>query len=158
MIPFRHAEYLEQIQQKAWELSLQKCTSDQGVPVIKPYTVAKKCEVKTSREILLSCTVVSMSTPACNWLLVRQVCSVLIKSEVHLLSHLRGKQHETAIGGRDLSEAERNSINLKNIVDAPEGEADPRLVAAKERVKAAKRRAKKVTISIIFLSCLPRLF
>ena len=41
----RHAEYLEQIQQKAWELSLQKCTSDQGVPVIKPYTVAKKCEV-----------------------------------------------------------------------------------------------------------------
>ena len=42
----RHAEYLEQIQQKAWELSLQRCTSDQGVPVIKPYIVAKKCEVK----------------------------------------------------------------------------------------------------------------
>ena len=114
--------------------------------MIKPYTVAKKCEVKTSREILLSCTVVSVNTPACIWLLVLQVCSVLIKSEVHLLSHLRGKQHETAIGGRDLSEAERNSINLKNIVDAPEGEADPRLVAAKERVKAAKRRAKKVPI------------
>ena len=82
---------------------------------------------------------------------------MLIKSEVHLLSHLRGKQHETAIGGRDLSEAERNSINLKNIVDAPEGEADPRLVAAKERVKAAKRRAKKVPISITFMSCLPHL-
>ena len=46
----RHAEYLEQIQQKAWELSLQKCTSDQGVPVIKPYTVAKKCEVKLSSQ------------------------------------------------------------------------------------------------------------
>ena len=70
---------------------------------------------------------------------------MLIKSEVHLLSHLRGKQHETAIGGRELSEEERNSINLKNIVDAPEGEADPRLLAAKERVKAAKRRAKKVS-------------
>lgn len=126
--------------------------------MIKPYTVAKKCEVKTSREILLSCTVVSASTPASIWLLVLQVCSVLIKSEVHLLSHLRGKQHETAIGGRDLSEAERNSINLKNIVDAPEGEADPRLVAAKERVKAAKRRAKKVAISIVFMSCLPHLF
>ena len=83
---------------------------------------------------------------------------MLIKSEVHLLSHLRGKQHETAIGGRDLSEEERNSINLKNIVDAPEGEADPRLVAAKERVKAAKRRAKKVSISIIFVSYLPHLF
>ena len=77
--------------------------------------------------------------------LLSQVCSVLIKSEVHLLSHLRGKQHETAIGGRELSEEERNSINLKNIVDAPEGEADPRLLAAKERVKAAKRRAKKVS-------------
>merc|ERR1719228_1824326 len=72
----RHAEYLEQIQQRAWELSLQKCSSDQGVPVIKPYTVKKKC----------------------------RVCSVLIASEVHLLSHLRGKQHETAIGGRELSE------------------------------------------------------
>ena len=46
----RHAEYLEQIQQKAWELSLQKCTSDQGVPVIKPYTVAKKCEVELSSQ------------------------------------------------------------------------------------------------------------
>merc|ERR1719319_366919 len=41
----RHAEYLEQIQQRAWELSLQKCSSDQGVPVIKPYTVKKKCRV-----------------------------------------------------------------------------------------------------------------
>ena len=74
---------------------------------------------------------------------------MLIKSEVHLLSHLRGKQHETAIGGRELSEEERNSINLKNIVDAPEGEADPRLLAAKERVKAAKRRAKKVSREMI---------
>ena len=71
---------------------------------------------------------------------------MLIKSEVHLLSHLRGKQHETAIGGRELSEEERNSINLKNIVDAPEGEADPRLLAAKERVKADKRRANKVNL------------
>ena len=111
----RHAEHLEHIQQKAWELSLAKCSSDQGVPVIKPYTVKKKC----------------------------LVCNVLIKSEVHLLSHLRGKQHGTAIGA-DLSMEERARINLANITDAPEGEADPEGVAAKERVRAAKRRARKL--------------
>lgn len=113
----RHAEYLEQIQQRAWELSLQKCSSDQGVPVIKPYTVKKKC----------------------------RVCSVLIASEVHLLSHLRGRQHQAAIG-KELTEEERTAANLRNIVDAAEGEADPRQQAARERVKVAKRRAKKVKV------------
>lgn len=115
----RHAEYLEHIQQKAWELSLQKCSSDQGVPIIKPYSVKKKCEV----------------------------CNVLITSEVHLLSHLRGKQHETSIGP-GLSVEERTSINLKNIVDAPEGEADPRVLAAKDRMKSAKKRAKKLRVKM----------
>merc|ERR1719431_1120841 len=57
----RHAEYLEHIQQKAWELSVQKCSSDQGVPNITNFQVQKKCVV----------------------------CGVFIKSEVHLASHLR---------------------------------------------------------------------
>jgi len=116
----RHAENLEHIRQKAWELSVQKCSSDEGVPVIKHYQVKKKCEV----------------------------CNVLIRSEVHLLSHLRGKLHQEEIFkkacGKDLSDAEKTTYNLKHIVDAPEGETDPRSVQAKERVKAAKKKAKKL--------------
>ena len=116
----RHAEYLEHIQQKAWELSVQKCSSDEGVPVIRHYQVKKKCEV----------------------------CGVLISSEVHLLSHLRGKQHmeqiSAAAQGKTLTDAEKTSLNLKHIVDAPEGETDPKSVQTKERVKVSKKKAKKL--------------
>jgi len=116
----RHAENLEHIRQKAWELSVQKCSSDEGVPVIKHYQIKKKCEA----------------------------CNVLIRSEVHLLSHLRGKLHQEEISkkacGKDLSDAEKTTYNLKHIVDAPEGEADPRSVQARERVKVAKKKAKKL--------------
>ena len=38
----RHAENLENIRQKAFELSVQKCSSDEGVPVIEPYKTKKK--------------------------------------------------------------------------------------------------------------------
>ena len=116
----RHAEYLEEIRQKAFELSVQKCSNDEGVPVIKPYETKKKCEA----------------------------CNVLIKSEVHLQSHLRGKQHAEQINkkteGKDLSGEEITDYNLKHIIDAPEGETDPKTVQAKERGKAVKKRAKKL--------------
>ena len=116
----RHAEYLEEIRLKAFELSVQKCTSDEGVPIIKPYETKKKCEA----------------------------CNVLIKSEVHLQSHLRGKQHAEEINkkteGKDLSGEEITDYNLKNIIDAPEGEADPDTIQAKERGKLVKKRAKKL--------------
>jgi len=116
----RHAENLEHIRQKAWELSVQKCSSDEGVPIIRHYEVKKKCEV----------------------------CNVLIRSEVHLLSHLRGKLHQEALSnkacGKTLSDAEKTTYNLKHIVDAPEGEADPKSIQAKERVKNAKKKAKKL--------------
>merc|ERR1719376_178201 len=106
--------------QKAWELSVQKCSSDEGVPVIKHYQVKKKCEA----------------------------CNVLIRSEVHLLSHLRGKLHQEEISkkacGKDLSDAEKTTYNLKHIVDAPEGETDPKSVQARERIKTAKKKAKKL--------------
>ena len=38
--------------------------------------------------------------------------------------------------GKDLSGAEITSYNLKHLVDAPEGETDPRSVLARERGKA----------------------
>lgn len=99
---------------------MQKCSSDEGVPVIKPYQTKKKCEA----------------------------CNVLIKSEVHLQSHLRGKQHAEVISrkseGKDLSGAEITDYNLKHIIDAPEGETDPNIVEARERGKAVKKRAKKL--------------
>ena len=62
----RHAEYLGDIRQKAWEMSLLRCGSDEKVPNITNYQIQKKCEV----------------------------CNAFIKSEVHLSSHLQGKQHQ----------------------------------------------------------------
>jgi hypothetical protein len=38
----RHAENLENIRHKAFELSVQKCGTDEGVPLIKPYMTNKK--------------------------------------------------------------------------------------------------------------------
>ena len=116
----RHAEYLAEVRSKAWESSMLKCSSDWNVPTITNFTVEKKCEV----------------------------CNVFIKSEVHLASHLRGKQHQEEIAKKadrkDLSEADMKDLNLKIIVDAPEGETDPKSVESKERLKNAKKKAKKI--------------
>ena len=116
----RHAEHLDDIRQKAWEMSLLRCSSDEKVPTITNYQVQKKCEV----------------------------CNVFIKSEVHLASHLRGKQHQLELAkkadNKELSDAEKNTFNLKHIVDAPAGETDPKSVQSKERVKNAKKKAKKI--------------
>ena len=57
-------------------------------------------------------------------------------------------EHQEAIArvsqGRKMSGAEITGYNLKHIVDAPEDEDDPRSIQAKERVKAARKRAKKL--------------
>ena len=132
----RHAEYLGDIRQKAWEMSLLRCGSDEKVPNITNFQVQKKCEV----------------------------CNVFIKSEVHLASHLRNKQHQEEIvkkaNRKDLSEEEKNTYNLKHIVDAPEGETDPKSVESIERVKNAKKKAKKIKSKLAgkaadYLSSLP---
>ena len=43
------AEHLEDIRQKAFELSVQKCSTDEGVPIIKPYENKKKT-ITTSQD------------------------------------------------------------------------------------------------------------
>ena len=90
----RHAENLEHIRQKAWELPDQKCSSDEGVPVSKPYQVKKKCEA----------------------------CNVLIRSEVHLLPHLRGKLHQEEISKKlmaKICQTQRSPLKLEAYCKCP---------------------------------------
>ncbi|XP_022250735.1 uncharacterized protein LOC106466931 isoform X2 [Limulus polyphemus] len=117
----RHEENMEQIRQKAFELSVRRYSSvNDDVPRLVPYEVKKMCIL----------------------------CNVLIGSEVYLLSHLLGKKHQQAIKeqyqGYDPSTEEVESYNLKHILDAPADKMDPELALDKERQKALKKRCKKL--------------
>ena len=121
----RHREKLERVRNKAFELSMQRCSTvdeeDGGrVPLLQPFESLKKC------------------VP----------CGVHIANEVQLQSHLRGKQHLESVarehGGRKLSLEEVRSLNFKYIADAAADEPDPKILRAKDRAKAMKKRAKKV--------------
>ncbi|XP_054932953.1 S phase cyclin A-associated protein in the endoplasmic reticulum isoform X4 [Dermacentor andersoni] len=117
----RHEENIEQIRQKAFELSVRKCSSNNDdAPHHQPYDTKKICSL----------------------------CNVLIGSEVYLLSHLRGKKHQEAIHEKYQEVApsteKLESYNLKHIVDAPADQLDPSIALDRERQKAHRKRCKKL--------------
>lgn len=118
----RHMEALKQIREKAFEMSiLRHSTEDHNeAPELTPYAVGKMCTI----------------------------CNALIPSEVYLLSHLRGKNHQQALrhnnNGMSMTKQEIETFNLKHIVNAPDNNNHPKIVSEKERIKSLKKRCKKL--------------
>lgn len=125
----RHEENMEQIRQKALELSVKKSssTSDEAL-VCVPYDTVKMCAL----------------------------CRVIIKSEVYLFGHLRGQRHNDAIreqnDGKIPSPEELENYNLKNIIDAQaNGDVDLKILqdCDSEKLKHAKKKSKKLKQKLI---------
>lgn len=141
----RHEENIEQIRQKALELSILRFSSAgsaDDAPRLVHYETVRVCSL----------------------------CDVQIHSEVILMSHLRGRKHMEALknhyGGKEPSREQSESSNLKFIVDAnhtdvnDETEAgvggkrlDNKLAAPEsekdKRAKALKKRAKKLKSKVM---------
>lgn len=127
----RHEENMEQIRQKALELSVRSVGVSDDALVCVPYDTVKMCAV----------------------------CKVIIKSEVYLFGHLRGKKHNDAVkelnDGKTPSVEELENFNLKNIIDAPL-HPDSSMTDLKsfqdcdsEKLKQARKKSKKLKQRIV---------
>ncbi|CAH1254602.1 SCAPER [Branchiostoma lanceolatum] len=118
----RHLEQLEQRREKAADMSTLKHLTggEDDTPQSVPYEQKKICSL----------------------------CTVVIASEVHLWSHLKGKKHQEAMSeqmeGKMLSEEEMQTFSLKYIKDALEEGHDTSAEQEKERQRTLKKRAKKL--------------
>uniref|UniRef100_A0A4X2KXS4 S-phase cyclin A associated protein in the ER n=1 Tax=Vombatus ursinus TaxID=29139 RepID=A0A4X2KXS4_VOMUR len=90
----RHMEQIEQRKEKAAELSSGRHANTDYAPKLTPYERKKQCSL----------------------------CAILISSEVHLFSHIKGKKHQQAvrenssIQGRELSDEEVEHLSLKKYI------------------------------------------
>uniref|UniRef100_A0A4W3I6T7 S-phase cyclin A-associated protein in the ER n=1 Tax=Callorhinchus milii TaxID=7868 RepID=A0A4W3I6T7_CALMI len=90
----RHMEQIEQRKEKAAELSSGRHANTDFAPKLTPYERKKHCSL----------------------------CNVLITSEVHLFSHIKGKKHQQAvrenssIQGRELSDEEVEHLSCKKYI------------------------------------------
>ncbi|XP_056307334.1 S phase cyclin A-associated protein in the endoplasmic reticulum isoform X4 [Danio aesculapii] len=123
----RHMEQMEQRKEKAAELSSGRHANTDYAPKLTPYERKKQCSL----------------------------CNVVITSEVHLFSHIKGKRHQQAvrdsssIQGRELSDEEVEHLSQKKyIVDivtdssVPSDNAKDGEERQKARKKAKKLRAR----------------
>uniref|UniRef100_A0A3P8VJJ2 S-phase cyclin A-associated protein in the ER n=1 Tax=Cynoglossus semilaevis TaxID=244447 RepID=A0A3P8VJJ2_CYNSE len=116
----RHMEQIEQRKEKAAELSSGRHANTDYAPKLTPYERKKHCSL----------------------------CTVVITSEVHLFSHIKGKKHQQAvrdsssIQGRELSDEEVEHLSLKKyIVDIMTENSVPvdTVNHVEERQKARKK-------------------
>ncbi|KAG1939380.1 S phase cyclin A-associated protein in the endoplasmic reticulum [Pimephales promelas] len=119
----RHMEQIEQRKEKAAELSSGRHANTDYAPKLTPYERKKQCSL----------------------------CNVVISSEVHLFSHIKGKGHQQAvrdsssIQGRELSDEEVEHLSQKKyIVDIMTDSSVPSDSAkdGEERQKARKKAKK----------------
>uniref|UniRef100_A0A8C2KXI1 S-phase cyclin A-associated protein in the ER n=1 Tax=Cyprinus carpio TaxID=7962 RepID=A0A8C2KXI1_CYPCA len=120
----RHMEQMEQRKEKAAELSSGRHANTDYAPKLTPYERKKQCSL----------------------------CNVVITSEVHLFSHVKGKRHQQAvrdsssIQGRELSDEEVEHLSQKKyIVDIVTDSSVPSDSAKEgEERQKARKKAKKL--------------
>uniref|UniRef100_A0A671M642 S phase cyclin A-associated protein in the endoplasmic reticulum-like n=1 Tax=Sinocyclocheilus anshuiensis TaxID=1608454 RepID=A0A671M642_9TELE len=120
----RHMEQIEQRKEKAAELSSGRHANTDYAPKLTPYERKKQCSL----------------------------CNVVITSEVHLFSHIKGKRHQQAvrdsssIQGRELSDEEVEHLSQKKyIVDIVTDSSVPSESAKEgEERQKARKKAKKL--------------